>query len=131
MFATETQFEHYHNLTLSDGTVRIIPAGKIGFLPAPPAASPNGELPWPRSTSLESPHNYTAKVDDPNDGLVRHRPKPPACVSSSLLSTIITAHESQDKGNAATFDILVEPNSLPVQGRLLELRLQPRLFKPL
>ena len=89
MINTETMFEYYHLLTLSNGTILDIAAGRAGFLTEPSPISKSGdakEMEWPAVISLESPRQNNTKVDEDEDeyGMRRYN-QGPDCVS--LLQT--------------------------------------------
>jgi len=85
MLNTETMFEYYHLLTLSNGTILDVPAGRAGFLtePHPIATEGNLEMEWPAVIHFDSPRkNYTEGDgdDDEDYGRSRHD-QGPKCVS--------------------------------------------------
>ena len=93
MLSTETLFEYYHLITLSNVTVLDIPAGRSGFLPAAhPTTYAQQELDqpdqpdqpvaasvWPKMGSLNSPHVKPGEGED-DDFDSRFAPKRPAFV---------------------------------------------------
>jgi hypothetical protein len=59
---SETLFEYYLNVTLSNGTVLDIPAGRAGFIPHP-TELPDRE--WPQEVVLSNPRiNGSDEVDE-------------------------------------------------------------------
>jgi hypothetical protein len=89
MLNTENMFEYYHLLTLQNGTILDIPAGRSGFLPEPYPISPQSiemeEMEWPAVISLDSPKGNDARQDDVLDHLTGRdaHNKRPECVSLS------------------------------------------------
>lgn len=88
MINTETMFEYYHLLTLNNGTILDIPAGRAGFLtePQPTTLHKDSGMEWPVVISLDSPRkkNESAEGDDDIWGMGRHN-QGPACVSLSVV----------------------------------------------
>ena len=84
MLNTETMFEYYHLLTLSNGTVLDVPAGRAGFLtePSPISMSKEVEMKWPVVVSLDSPRkvNETKDENDRIFGMGNYN-QGPECVS--------------------------------------------------
>ena len=87
MLNTENMFEYYHLLTLHNGSVLNIPAGRSGFLtePYPISGESTGikEMEWPAVISLDSPRGDDAREDDVWDPFMDrdHYNKGPECVS--------------------------------------------------
>ena len=92
MLNTETMFEYYHLLTLSNGTVLDVPAGRAGFLtePSPISMSKEVETKWPVVVSLDSPRrmNETKDENDRIFGMGNYN-QGPECVSRSARGTMI------------------------------------------
>jgi hypothetical protein len=88
MLNTENMFEYYHLLTLQNGTVINIPAGRSGFLTEPhPISRESGgieEMGWPFVVPLESPRGDDVKEegDEWSRAMGGHEyNKGPECVS--------------------------------------------------
>lgn len=85
MLNTETSFEYYHLLRLSNGTILDIAAGKAGFLTEPSetglASFPQDEeMSWPMKTALQSPRNDSAGAHDEYGQSLGLRQRGPDCV---------------------------------------------------
>jgi len=94
MLNTETMFEYYHLLTLSNGTVLDVPAGRAGFLtePSPISMSKEVEPKWPVVVPLDSPRKVN-ETKDKNDiifGMGNYN-QGPECVSLSTRGKMILA----------------------------------------
>jgi hypothetical protein len=75
----ETLFEYYLNVTLSNGTIMDIPAGRAGFVPCMTDLA-GGE--WPRKVVLSNPRvNSSDEVDGKAPEMsMSWEPKVPDCV---------------------------------------------------
>jgi len=93
MLNTETMFEYYHLLTLSNGTVLDVPAGRAGFLtePSPISMSKEVEMKWPVVVPLDSPRKVNVTKDE-NDNIfgMGNYNQGPECVSLPARGKIIT-----------------------------------------
>jgi hypothetical protein len=91
MLNTETMFEYYHLLTLANGTVLDVPAGRAGFLtePSPTSLSKEIEMQWPVVVPLDSPRkvNETSDENDSIFGMGRYN-QGPECVSLPARGTM-------------------------------------------
>ena len=113
MLNTETMFEYYHLLTLSNGTVLDVPAGRAGFLtePSPISMSKEVAMKWPVVVPLDSPRkvNETKDEKDIIFGMGNYN-QGPECVSlptRGKSSQLIR----QDAGNKAEFEMKVSTNT--------------------
>ena len=92
MLNTETMYEYYHLLTLSNGTVLDVPAGRAGFLtePSPTSMSKEVEMKWPVVVALDSPRkaNETKDENDRIFGMGNYN-QGPECVSLFARCTMI------------------------------------------
>ena len=93
MLNTETMFEYYHLLTLSNGTILDVPAGRAGFLtePSPTSMSKEVEMKWPVVVPLDSPRKVNVTKDE-HDIIfgMGGRNQGPECVSLPARGTMIT-----------------------------------------
>ena len=95
MLNTETMFEYYHLLTLSNGTVLDVPAGRAGFLtePSPTSMSKEVEMKWPVVVALDSPRrmNETKDENDRIFGMGNYN-QGPECVCLPARDTMINTN---------------------------------------
>jgi hypothetical protein len=83
MLNTETMFEYYHLLTLSNGTVLDIPAGRAGFLTEPQHTSMDSEkeMEWPAVVVMDSPKKLNETLNEDDEDYHRRRyEQGPDCV---------------------------------------------------
>ncbi|ORY28977.1 hypothetical protein BCR39DRAFT_588501 [Naematelia encephala] len=108
----ETLFEYYHLVTLANGTVLDVPAGRSGFLPS------SRKLPiedraygaWPSEMSFTSPRNATSKAsDNPRDWMEFGR-NAPACDADGFAKfkmQIISGYTPAIQGQNMTINLLI------------------------
>lgn len=87
-------FEYYHLLTLANGTIIDVPAGRAGFLtePSPISMSKEVEMKWPVIVPLDSPRKVNETKDEIDNifGMGNYN-QGPACVSLTACGGMIIA----------------------------------------
>ncbi|ORX37071.1 hypothetical protein BD324DRAFT_650686 [Kockovaella imperatae] len=108
VYASESEFIYYHNLTLTNGSSLMIPAGITAFLPAPaPVSMPASHVAEnmrsasdSESVILRSPFGEVSERAIDFGRMEYGRPRP-AC----------------DAGNISHFEVSISAQTVPVQGR--------------